>query len=180
MIFLVGATSSGKTALSLRLAKKLNAEIISCDSMCVYKGMDILTSKPNRSDREKIKHHLVDIISPTKEFNVSRYRKLALCAIEEILKRGKTPLFVGGSGLYVKSIIDGLFPSRKKDTKFRKKQESFAKKYGNIYLYNKLKKIDPASARKTHPNNLRRVIRALEIHHTEKKRPSDLKKNTKP
>ena len=178
--FLIGPTASGKTALSLRLAKKLNAEIVSCDSMCVYRGMDTLTSKPTKSDRKKVKHHLVDIIPPTKEFNAAEYRKMALRAIEDILNRGKTPLFVGGSGLYVKAVVDGLFPSGKKDLRFRKRQEQLAKKYGNRYLHNKLKRIDPVSAKKIHPNNVRRVIRALEIHHTEKKRPSELKKNTEP
>ena len=148
VIFLIGPTASGKTALSLKLAEKLNAEIISCDSMCVYKGMDILTSKPAREHRERVKHHLIDIISPIKEFNVTEYRNLALDVIENILKRGKTPLFVGGSGLYVKAVIDGLFPSSKKDVKFRKKQAGLAKKYGNLYLNNKLKKIDPESAEK--------------------------------
>ena len=98
LFFLVGPTASGKTALSIKLAKRLNAEIISCDSMCVYKGMDILTSKPSKQDRRKIKHHLIDIISPTKEFSVAEYRRLALEAVEDILKRGKTPLFAGGSG----------------------------------------------------------------------------------
>ena len=178
--FLVGPTASGKTKLSIKLAKKLNAEIISCDSMCVYKGMDILTSKPSLADRKKIKHHLIDIIPPAREFSVAEYRSMALQKIEEILKRKKTPLFVGGSGLYVKAVIDGLFPSAEKDLKFRKRQELLAKKYGKAYLYKKLKKIDPDRAGKIHPNDLRRVIRALEIYHTEKKKPSELNKNTKP
>ena len=178
--FLVGPTASGKTKLSLKLAKKLNAEIISCDSMCVYKHMDILTSKPRNADREKFRHHLIDIISPAREFSVAEYRRLALEAVENILKQGKTPLFVGGSGLYVKAVIDGLFPSSKKDTIFRKRQEQLAKRYGNVYLYEKLKKIDPVIAKKIHPNNLRRIIRALEIYHTEKKRPSELRENTEP
>lgn len=180
VIFLVGPTASGKTSLSLKLARKLNTEIISCDSMCVYKGMDILTSKPSTSDMEKIKHHLIDIIPPTREFSVAEYRSMALEKIEEILKRKKTPLFVGGSGLYVKAIIDGLFPSAEKDIRFRKKQEALAEKYGKSYLYKKLWKIDHDRAKKIHPNDLRRVIRALEIYHTEKKRPSELKIDTKP
>ncbi|MFH1782301.1 MAG: tRNA (adenosine(37)-N6)-dimethylallyltransferase MiaA [Candidatus Omnitrophota bacterium] len=180
IIFLVGSTASGKTELSVKLAKKLNAEIISCDSMCVYKGMDILTSKPSKEYRKKIRHHLVDIMLPTKEFSVSEYRKLALIAIEKILKKGKTPLFVGGSGLYVKAVIDGLFESSEKDDAFREKQRKLAEKYGNNYLYKKLLKIDAVSAEKIHPNNLIRVIRALEIYHTEKCRPSELKKNTIP
>lgn len=180
VIFLVGPTASGKTKLSVKLAKKLNAEIISCDSMCVYKGMDILTSKPLASDRKKAKHYLIDIISPTKEFSVAEYRKMALEKIEDIIRRKKTPLFVGGSGLYVKAVIDGLFPSAKKDLKFRKKQEALAKKYGKFYLYRKLKKIDPERAKKIHPNDLRRIIRSLEIYYTEKKKPSELKINTQP
>jgi len=178
--FLVGPTASGKTRLSIELAGKLNAEIISCDSMCVYKGMDVLTSKPSRADRKKVKHHLVDIISPAAEFNVSEYRSMALKKIQDIFRRGKTPLFVGGSGLYVKAVIDGLFPSAEKDLKFRKKQESLAAKYGRTYLYKKLKRIDPGGSAKIHPNDLRRVIRALEIYHTEKKQPSELKLSTEP
>ena len=178
--FLVGPTASGKTELSFALAKNLNAEIVSCDSMCVYKGMDILTSKPSELNRKKVRHHLVDIISPTKEFSVAEYRLMALDVIEDILKRGKVPLFVGGSGLYVKAVVDGLFSSNKKDAGFRKRQEQFSEKYGKIYLYNKLKKIDPVTAKKIHPNNLRRVIRALEIYHTERKRPSELKQKTEP
>ena len=178
--FLVGPTASGKTELSFALAKNLNAEIVSCDSMCVYKGMDILTSKPSELNRKKVRHHLVDIISPTKEFSVAEYRLMALDVIEDILKRGKAPLFVGGSGLYIKAVVDGLFSSNKKDAGFRKRQEQLAEKYGKIYLYNKLKKIDPVTAKKIHPNNLRRVIRALEIYHTERKRPSELKQKTEP
>ncbi|MBU1006680.1 MAG: tRNA (adenosine(37)-N6)-dimethylallyltransferase MiaA [Candidatus Omnitrophica bacterium] len=178
VVFLVGPTASGKTRISLELANKLHAEIISCDSMCVYKGMDIITSKPAKSDMKKARHHLIDIIPPTKEFSVAEYRKSAIDAMEDILGRDKTALFVGGSGLYVKAVVDGLFPSADKDPVFRKAQENLAVKYGNIYLHEKLKKIDPASAEKIHPNNLRRVIRALEIYHTEKKRPSELKKET--
>jgi len=180
IIFLVGPTASGKTETSIKLAKKINAEVISCDSMCVYKGMDILTSKPSKEDREKLSHHLIDIIPPSREFSVSEYRHRALNVVEDILKRKKTPLFVGGSGLYVKSVIDGLFPSFKKDEKFRKKQEALAKKYGKAYLYKKLQKIDSVTSKKIHPNDLRRVIRSLEIYHTEKKPPSELKKNTSP
>ncbi|HAZ09693.1 MAG: tRNA (adenosine(37)-N6)-dimethylallyltransferase MiaA [Omnitrophica bacterium GWA2_41_15] len=180
VIFLIGPTASGKTSLSLKLARKLNAEIISCDSMCVYKGMNILTSKPSADDMEKVKHHLIDIIQPTREFSVAEYRSMALEKIEEILKRKKNPLFVGGSGLYIKAVIDGLFPSAEKDLRFRKKQEALAEKYGKSYLYKKLWKIDSDRAKKIHPNDLRRVIRALEIYHTEKKRPSELAIDTKP
>ncbi|MBU3912438.1 MAG: tRNA (adenosine(37)-N6)-dimethylallyltransferase MiaA [Candidatus Omnitrophica bacterium] len=178
--FLIGPTASGKTELSLKLAKRLNAEIISCDSMCVYKGMDILTSKPSPFARKKIRHHLIDLISPAEEFSAAKYRKLALEAVEGILKRGKTPLFTGGSGLYIKAVVDGLFPSSKKDARFRKRQEQLAEKYGGKYIYNKLKKIDPVEAGKIHPNNVRYVIRALEIYHTEKKRPSELRKRREP
>jgi tRNA dimethylallyltransferase len=178
--FLVGPTASGKTELSIRLAKKFEAEIISCDSMCVYRYMDVLTSKPSLKDRKKVKHHLIDIIPPTEEWTVADYRRLALQSVEDILSRGKIPLFVGGSGLYIKSVIDGIFPSTKKDINFRRKMGTLAHKYGNMYLYKKLKKIDPISAMKVHPNNLRRVIRTLEIYHTEKKKPSLLRKFNEP
>ena len=178
--FLVGPTASGKTKFSLNFAKKLNAEIISCDSMCVYKGMDILTSKPEKGNRKKVRHHLIDIISPTQEFSAAKYRDLALNAIEDILHRGKTPLFVGGSGLYVKSVIDGLFPSAKKDSSFRDRQTKLAEKYGGKYLYGKLKRIDPVTAARIHHNDLRRIIRALEIYHTEKKKPSEIKERREP
>jgi len=178
--FLIGPTASGKTELSIKLAKKLNAEIISCDSMCVYKGMDMLTSKPPKSIRQEVRHYLIDIIPPVKEFSVAGYRKMALKAIDDIFKRGRTPLFVGGSGLYVKAVIDGLFSSAKKDLKFRKKQEALSKKYGKNYLYKKLQKIDPKTAQKIHPNDLRRVIRSLEIYHTEKTVPSEIKAKTEP
>ncbi len=178
--FLIGPTASGKTKISINLAKKLDAEIISCDSMCFYKHMDILTSKPAEKERNAIKHHLIDIIPPAKPFNVAQYRELALAAIEDILSRDKTPLFVGGSGLYVKAVVDGLFPSAAKDEKFRKRQAELAERYGLKYLHKKLMKIDPKSADEIHPNNVRRVIRALEIYHTEKKTPSQLKKLNNP
>lgn len=142
--------------------------------------MDILTSKPPLSYRKKIRHHLIDIISPEKEFSVAEYRKLAIKKIGEIIKRKKTPLFVGGSGLYVKAVIDGLFPSAKKSIKFIKAQERLANRYGKKYLYRKLLKIDSERAKDIHPNDLRRIIRALEIYYTEKKRPSDIKIETKP
>ena len=180
VVFLVGPTASGKTELSLELAMKLNAEIISCDSMCVYRGMDILTSKASREDRKKIRHYLIDIVAPSKEFSAAEYRCLALEVVEDILKRAKRVLFVGGSGLYVKAVVDGLFPSSKKDEKFRKKQEQLAEKYGKAYLFNKLKKMDLGTALKIHPNNVRRIIRALEIYHSEKKIPSELKAMTEP
>lgn len=180
VFFLVGPTASGKTELSIRLAKKLNAEIISCDSMCVYNGMDILTSKPDKEDRKKVRHHLIDIIPPTQGFSAAEYRKLALNAIEDILHRGKTPLFVGGSGLYVKLVIDGLFPSARKDESFRNREKKLAGRYGREYLYRKLKRIDPVTAERIHHNDLQRVIRALEIYHTEKKKPSELKERQDP
>jgi len=163
LVFLVGPTAIGKTELSSRLAKELNAEIISCDSMQIYKGMDILTSKPALEARKKIPHHLVDIVSCGKEYNVSKYRLAAIRKINEILKRGKVPLFVGGSGLYMSVVIDGIFKAKTEDADIRQRLYKEAQDLGAHKLYDKLMKVDPIAAQKIHPNDVKRIIRALEV-----------------
>lgn len=178
IIFLTGPTAIGKTDIAFELAKKINAEIISCDSMQVYKGMNIITSKPPATLRKKIKHHLVDLIAATKEYNVSKYRRDAISKIKEILNRRKTPLFVGGTGLYMSILIDGIFKIRPSG-KIRMKLYKQAKKLGNIYLYNKLKNIDPQSASKIHPNDTKRLVRALEVFESTGKPISYLQKQRK-
>jgi len=179
IIFLVGPTATGKTDCACELAKKINAEIISCDSMQVYKGMDIITSKPAATLREKIKHHLIDLIPATKEYNVSKYRRDALCKIKEILNRDKTPLFVGGTGLYMSILIDGIFKMGPSSKNIRMKLYKQAEELGNIYLYNKLKNIDPQSASKIHPNDTKRLVRALEVFESTGKPISYLQKQRK-
>jgi len=164
VVFLLGPTAVGKTELALKLAKKINAEIISCDSMQIYKGMDIISSKPSRSIRERIPHHLIDIVSPKVEYNASVYRRSALKAIEAILKRKRTPIFVGGTGLYASSVLDCIFKGPGQDKKIRQRLYNQAEENGARHLYQHLEKVDPQAARKIHPNDLKRIIRALEIY----------------
>ncbi|MFH1198914.1 MAG: tRNA (adenosine(37)-N6)-dimethylallyltransferase MiaA [Candidatus Omnitrophota bacterium] len=163
IFFLVGPTAVGKTAAAINLAKKINGEIISCDSMQIYKGMDIITSKPPKSLLKKVPHHLIGMISPIKEYDVSRYRKDALTKIKLILKKGKVPIFVGGTGLYLSILVDGIFDCQPEDAKLRERLYKEAKKSGSEKLHLRLKKIDPAAAVKIHPNDTRRIVRALEV-----------------
>lgn len=163
IVFLVGPTAIGKTDIARYLAEKLNAEIISCDSMQVYKGMDIITSKASSVLKKKIRHHLIDIISPTREYNVSRYRQGALKSLREIAKRNKIPLFVGGTGLYMSILVDGIFKTKAGNKNIRLRLGKEAERFGSHYLYERLKKVDPRAALKIHPNDTKRIIRALEV-----------------
>jgi len=164
IIFLLGPTAVGKTEFALRIAKKINAEIVSCDSMQIYKGMDIISSKPSPSVRKRVPHHLVDIISPEKEFNAALYRHYALKAITAILKKKKIPMFVGGTGFYAKAVLDGIFKGPGEDKKIRESLYRQAEEKGSKYLYRRLLKFDPQAAAKIHPNDLKRIIRALEVY----------------
>lgn len=164
IVFLVGPTGIGKSAVAIILAKKINAEIISCDSMQVYRKMDIITSKAGLTQRKKIKHHLLDIVDPSKEYNVAKYRKEALSICRKLFEKGKIPLFVGGTGLYYSMIIDGLFPKVSEDKLIRAQLNKELELAGNLHLYRRLAKVDPDSAGKIHANDTRRIIRALEVY----------------
>jgi tRNA dimethylallyltransferase len=179
IIFLVGPTAVGKTETAAHLARKLNAEVISCDSMQIYKNMDIITSKPPSQLTKKVPYHLIDMLNPAKEYNVSRYRKDAMKKISEIAKRGKIALFVGGAGLYMSILIDGLFKAKAKDSGMRKRLYSLNLKKGSDYLHEKLKKIDPEAAAKIHPNDTKRIVRALEVFEITGKPISKLQKQRK-
>lgn len=179
LVFIVGPTAAGKTETAAALTKKVSAEIISCDSMQIYKGMDIITSKPPASLRKKAVHHLIDIIEPTKEFNVSKFRAEALKKIKQILKKGKTPILVGGTGLYVSILIDGIFKVKSVNKSVRSRLYKEASLFGKEFLYEKLNKSDPAAAAKIHPNDTKRVIRALEVFETTGKPISALQKQRK-
>jgi tRNA dimethylallyltransferase len=179
LVFLVGPTAIGKTKVAVYLAGRLNAEIISCDSMQVYKGMDIGTQKPAATQREKTPHYMIDIVSPCRNFSVAEFRKKALGYIKLIHRSKRIPIFVGGTALYMKAIIDGLFKGPAADRTLRNrllKQEKF---HGKGFLYNKLIEADPVSAKEIHPNDTRRIIRALEVYYKTKKPISELKKKTK-
>lgn len=164
IIFLLGPTGVGKSAVAISLAKRINAEIISCDSMQVYRRMDILTSQLTFRQRKRVKHHLLGMINPEQEYNVAKYRQAALSICHRLFRRGKIPLFVGGSGLYYSIIVDGLFPAVPQNRLIRAKLEKQLKLKGNKYLYRRLVKVDSAAAGRIHPHDSRRIIRALEVY----------------
>lgn len=166
VIVICGPTASGKTALSIELAKKINGEIISCDSMQIYKDMNIGTAKVTSSEMQGIKHYLIDIISPDVRYSVAEYKRDAENAIYKILKKGKTPIVVGGTGLYVDSLIYGIeYQEIKFDEKYRNELEERAKKEGLESLYEEAKKIDECAIKKISPNDQKRILRILEIYH---------------
>jgi len=176
IIFIVGPTAIGKTEIAVILAKKLNAEIISCDSMQIYKGMNVISSSPAFRLRRKIPHHLISCVKPDKEYNVAKYRRSALKAIRQILIKNKTPLFVGGTGHYMSILIDGIFKAGPRNQKMRQELFKEAQEKGNMFLYERLTKIDPEAAAKIHPHDTKRIVRALEVFQTTGKPISELQK----
>jgi len=177
LLILLGPTGVGKTDISTKLAQKMtDIEIISADSMQIYKYMDIGTAKPNKNILKTIKHHMIDIVDPSDNFDVKQYSKLATNIILDVFKRGKIPILAGGSGLYISSLINPLFTGPAKDIEYREILEEEAKLHGKKYLYDKLSKIDPISASKIEPNDLRRIIRALEVYKSTGKTISYLQK----
>ena len=177
LVILLGPTGVGKTDIYIKLTKELpDIEIVSADSMQIYKYMDIGTAKPNENILKTIKHYMIDIVDPADNYDVIKYSKLATKIILNVFKKGKIPILVGGSGLYVCSIIQPLFSAPDKNSSYRKILEGEAKIYGKKYLHNELLKIDPISAKKINPNDLRRTIRALEIYKSTGKTISYLQK----
>jgi tRNA dimethylallyltransferase len=179
IIFLVGPTAVGKTAVSIYLAKMLNADIISCDSMQVYKGMDIGTGKPASAQLRQVPHHMIDTLSPVRNFSVADFRKKALDCIKATEKKGRRVFFVGGTALYMRALIDGLFPSPPADRALRNRLLRQEKINGRGYLYKQLSTVDKNSAKLLHPNDTRRIIRALEVYTNTGIPISELKKKTK-
>lgn len=164
LIVIVGPTAVGKSALAIYLAKLFETEIISADSMQIYKGMDIGTAKPSREEMEAIPHHMINIIEPNARFSAGEYVSLARPVINSLHDRGKIPVVVGGTGLYVRALLDGLCDAPKADWLLRKGLLSEEEKQGKGYLYNRLCKVDPISAGKIKPNDTVKVIRALEVY----------------
>jgi len=166
LVVLIGPTAVGKTKTSIELAKAFNGEIISGDSMQIYRRMDIGTAKITPEEMEGIPHHLIDIKNPDEPFSAAEFQELAREEIDKIAKRGKLPMIVGGTGLYIQSVLyDYHFTEAASDSSFREKMEKLAEQNSNQYLHDQLKEIDPQSAERIHPNNIRRVIRALEVFH---------------
>lgn len=161
--FLAGPTASGKTATALELAGRLNAEIVSMDSMAIYRRMDIGTAKPNANEQNQVPHHLIDVVEPCEEFSVADYVQRATTVAREIMERGCTPLFVGGTGLYLRSMLRGVFDGPAADWGLRHELSESLKEHGNEWLHQQLQNVDATTAARLHPNDTRRVIRAIEV-----------------
>ena len=165
VIVICGPTASGKTTLSIQLAQKINGEIISSDSMQIYKDMNIGKAKPDQQEMQGIKHYLLDFVEPNQRYSVADYKKDAENAIEDILQKGKVPIIVGGTGLYVDSLIYGIeYPNIEFDENYRKELERRVEKEGLEKLYEKAKKIDPQAMKKISRNDQKRILRVLEIY----------------
>ncbi|MBR4892560.1 MAG: tRNA (adenosine(37)-N6)-dimethylallyltransferase MiaA [Clostridia bacterium] len=180
IVCIAGPTGSGKTKLGIETAKKYNGEIISADSMQIYKKLNIGTAKPTEEEKEGIEHHLIDIISPCSQFSVKEFVDLANKKIDGIIKKNKLPVIVGGTGLFISSLIDNVkFSESEQDERLREELKNLAEEKGAEYLHNMLKDIDYESYLRLHPNNIRRVIRAIEIYKTTGMTMSEQIKNSK-
>jgi tRNA dimethylallyltransferase len=175
MIVIVGPTAVGKSALALQLARVFDAEVINADSRQVYRHMDIGTGKPSPAEQATVTHHIIDVVDPDEEFSLAMYHELAVVAVRAIERRGRLPFLVGGSGLYVWSVVEGWrIPQVPPDRELRRRFEIRAEQEGGEGLYRELQQVDPLAAERIDPGNVRRIIRALEIHHATGLRPSHL------
>ncbi len=176
ILIICGATGSGKSSLAINLAKKLNTEIISADSLAIYKNLDIGTAKPTKEEQQEAKHHLIDVVSPFETFSVSDFENLALPIIDRLLSENKTPIICGGTGFYINSILYKLsYGGVKENLEIREKYYKLASEKGVDFVYNELKNVDEEASLNIHPNNLVRVIRALEIYYSSGKKKSEQK-----
>lgn len=174
LIILTGPTAVGKSALSVRLAQELNGEIISADSMQVYRGMDIGSAKIKVEEMQGIPHYLIDELDPREEFNIVQFQRLAKKYISAILEKGKIPMLVGGTGFYIQSVLYDIdFTETEQETAYREYLSELAEKEGVSCLHARLKEIDPEAASQIHKNNVKRIIRALEYHHQTGRRISE-------
>jgi tRNA dimethylallyltransferase len=181
LIAIVGPTGIGKTKLAIQLACRCNGEIINADSRQIYRSMDIGTAKPTKAEVASVPHHLIDIIEPNQEFSLAEYRHLAYQVIKDVQTRGKVPFLVGGSGLYIWTVLEGWsVPQVAPDVSFRREQEKKAEMGQAAELYRELQQVDPIAAGKIDPRNVRRVIRALEVSKTSTKPFSQLQKKQLP
>lgn len=165
LVGIVGPTASGKTSVGIDLAEMIGGEIISADSMAVYQGMDIGTAKPNLEEQKRVRFHVIDVVPPETEFSVVEFVNCAHAAIEDIHMRGKAPLVVGGTGLYVKALAGGInVPAAKPDQELRDQLRAEAAEHGGDHLLERLRAVDPITAERLHANDLSRIIRALEVY----------------
>lgn len=165
LVVLVGPTAVGKSGIAILVAKALGTEVLTADSRQVYRGMDIGTDKPSETERQGVPHRLIDLVDPDEPFNTGEFRRLAVAEITRLHRAGKVPLLVGGTGLYVRTVLRGLWEGPPADWEFRRSLERQAKAKGADWLYRQLVQVDPESARRLHPNDRVKIIRALEVHH---------------
>ena len=181
LIAIVGPTAVGKSGLALHLAQWFPLEVVSADSRQVYRYMDIGTNKPSPAERASVPHHVIDVIEPDEDFSLAMYHRLAIEAMKAVQQKGKLPLLVGGSGLYVWSLVEGWrIPRVPPNQQLRRQLEARAEQESSHSLYHELQNIDPAAAAKINPSNTRRIIRALEIYHTTGQQPSQLQRKEVP
>lgn len=174
LLVICGPTASGKSALAIECAKRIGGEVVSCDAFLVYRGLNIGTAKPTEGEKGGIPHHLIDVVSPEENFSVSDFEHIALNAVEDILSRGKVPVLCGGTGFYMNAILyKSSFGKAPANSEIRKKYEKIAMEEGREALHNLLAKVDPESAKKLHSNDVKRVIRALEIYELTGEKKSD-------
>ena len=174
LVVILGPTACGKSALALELAQRFSGEIVSCDSVAVYRGFDIGTAKPGREERTLARHHLLDVAEPDEPLTAGEYARRARAAIGEIAARGRLPIVVGGTGLYLRALLEGLFPGPQRSEKLRERLRHRAARSGSPYLHRMLTRLDPAAAAKIHANDAPKLIRAIEVCVASRARMSDL------
>jgi tRNA dimethylallyltransferase len=174
LVVILGPTASGKTALSLALAEKFNGEIVNCDSVAVYRDFEIGTAKPNKEERSRAPHHLFDIVDPTEAMTAGEYARRARAVIAEITQRGHLPIVVGGTGLYLRALLEGLFPGPQRSDELRERLRTRASERGSQYLHKLLTRLDRASAEKIHANDAPKLIRAIEVCLASRQKMSEL------
>jgi tRNA dimethylallyltransferase len=181
VVAILGPTAVGKTDLSIKLAKRLEGEIISMDSRLLYRGMDIGTDKPTLQQRNLVSHHLIDVAWPDENWSLARFQAIALRAIQEVHSRNRLPILVGGTGQYMTAILEGWLPPPKAaDRAYREELAKFAEEHGKAALHQRLRDVDPESAERIHATNLRRVVRALEIYQLTGEPPSKIRRKEPP
>ncbi len=163
VVILLGPTGSGKTALSLALAERFGGEIVSCDSVAVYRGMELGTAKPTKEERARVPHHLIDVADPDEAFTAGEYSRRARAALHEIAARGRMPIVTGGTGLYLRALTEGLFAGPARQESLRTRLRSKAQKRGSAWLHRVLRRLDPATAERIHANDTAKLIRAIEV-----------------
>ena len=162
-VLLLGPTGSGKTALSLALGERFGGEIVSCDSVAVYRGMDLGTAKPTRAERARLPHHLIDVAEPDQPFTAGEYSRQARAALQQIAHRGRLPIVTGGTGLYLRALTEGLFPGPERQTELRARLQRSRQRHAEGWLHRLLTRLDPASATRIHANDTPKLIRAIEV-----------------